>query len=255
MKKAVILVLIYAAMQMAAPFVLMPLAMLFGGMKEFTPEVAVQRLLIPSLLVSIGGMTYYLQRKGYLTAHSRLFTFISGKWLVCVALLGISTIIITDFILSLNPNLPDLMAESFGDMLKNPIGILSLAVIGPMFEELLFRGAVLGELLKRYRPATAIFLSALLFGIIHMNPVQMAGGILIGAVLGWVYWKTRSLIPCMLIHILNNSLSVFLSVRFPEATSVSSLVGTTNYYTLLGASVVLFVLCVLWLNKMPKTSL
>jgi membrane protease YdiL (CAAX protease family) len=250
MKKAVILVLIYALMQVAAPFVLMPLAVLFGGMKEFSPEIAVEKLLIPSLLVSIGSMTYYLQRKGYFAAGSRFLAAVPAKWMVCCALLGISTIVVTDFILSLSPQLPDLMAESFGNMLKNPIGVLSLAVIGPVFEEVLFRGAVMRELLLRYRPATAIFLSAMLFGIIHMNPVQMAGGILIGAVLGWVYWKTRSLIPCMLIHVLNNSLSVFLSIRYPEATSVSSLIGTTNYYVLLAVSVLLFVLCVLWLSRM-----
>ena len=121
------------------------------------------------------------------------------------------------------------MTFSFDILQSGWGGILAIAVIGPVLEELLFRGAITKALLQQYSPTKAILLSALLFGVFHINPAQILPAFLIGILFAWTYYKTASLIPCILMHILNNSLSVFLSTKYPEAENMSDLMDTTSY--------------------------
>ena len=86
-------------------------------------------------------------------------------------------------------------------------GILYGSVFGPLAEEIGFRGVPLGGLLKtRCRPWLAILISAFAFGLLH-GFVGFMGAMLFGIILGWLYWRTGSIIPCIIIHIVNNSLS------------------------------------------------
>lgn len=59
-------------------------------------------------------------------------------------------------------------------------------------------------------PNGRFLVSALIFGIVHGNPVQMFFASILGLVLGWVYYRTGSLLPCMLMHFINNGTSVLL---------------------------------------------
>lgn len=92
---------------------------------------------------------------------------------------------------------------------------LLAAVFAPVFEEWLCRGMVLRGLLSRMKPAWAIVLSALFFALIHMNPWQALNAFVIGVVMGYVYYKTGSLLLTMLIHFVNNGIAVVLS-QFPS---------------------------------------
>lgn len=87
-------------------------------------------------------------------------------------------------------------------------------VAAPATEEVLFRGALLPGLLRNYRPAVAIGQSALLFGIFHFNPAQSLNAFLIGLLLGWVYYRSRSLWLCIGLHGLYNALA-FWANRLP----------------------------------------
>ena len=86
-------------------------------------------------------------------------------------------------------------------------GPLLAIVVGPVCEELVFRGLVLRGLLGRYRPWTAVVVSAASFAAMHLNPAQMPIALGLGALLGWIYMRTRSLGLCVLGHALNNSAS------------------------------------------------
>ena len=83
--------------------------------------------------------------------------------------------------------------------------LLEVSIIGPMVEELLFRGLVF-HLVERDtgKEGAAIFISALLFGIWHGIFVQGVYTFLIGLVLGYLYAKTRKLIWPFLVHLVNN---------------------------------------------------
>ena len=84
--------------------------------------------------------------------------------------------------------------------------ILALVIVAPMTEELLFRGLFMRGFLSRYSPRKAILVSGIFFGLFHLNPWQFVHTTVIGILLGWWFFKTRSLIPCLFGHALNNSL-------------------------------------------------
>ena len=85
---------------------------------------------------------------------------------------------------------------------------LVVAIFAPIFEEWLCRGMVLRGLLTKMKPVWAIVLSALFFAVIHANPWQALNAFLIGLMMGYVYYKTGSLLLTMLIHFVNNGTTV-----------------------------------------------
>jgi sodium transport system permease protein len=84
------------------------------------------------------------------------------------------------------------------------IAALGLALAQAVFEELTFRGFVLTGLRKRFRPGTAIFLSAFLFAVFQMNVFQCVPHFAMGAVLGFVAWRTGSVFPAIVLHFVYN---------------------------------------------------
>ena len=105
------------------------------------------------------------------------------------------------------PGLDDLLSAGWS-------GPILAVVVGPLVEELLFRGVILRGLLGRWKPWTAITVSAVLFAVMHLNPSQVPIALMLGIVLGWVYTRTRSLGLCVLGHALNNA-STYIGSAFP----------------------------------------
>lgn len=107
--------------------------------------------------------------------------------------------------------------ESYNTMMSelfsgNPIILLiTVGVLGPIFEEILFRGIVFRELKLFCKPTLALIIQAVIFGVYHMNPVQSSYAIVLGLIMGFVYEKTKSLIVPILFHIAINSSSSVLS--------------------------------------------
>lgn len=90
-------------------------------------------------------------------------------------------------------------------------GILLFCIFGPIAEEICFRGILLGGLLKmRCRPWIAILITALAFSLVHGFAVKLVGTLLFGIIVGWLYWRTGSIIPCLIVHIVNNSLAYIM---------------------------------------------
>lgn len=103
--------------------------------------------------------------------------------------------------------------------------MLTLAVIsvGPLVEELLFRGVLFSALLRRLHVGWAIFASALLFGLVHLPDFGGAWYavpdlVLVGVVLAWLRLRSGSLWPAVVAHACNNLLGMlvlFASVHHP----------------------------------------
>ncbi len=124
--------------------------------------------------------------------------------------------------------------------------ILMLVVAAPIFEELLFRGIILDGLLKHYSPHKAIIWSAVMFGIVHLNPWQFLAALALGLFMGWIYYRTGSLLATMFIHFVANGTGVFLGwLLVPDATTMRTtreMVGSNAlYFALLGADALLLV--------------
>ena len=164
--------------------------------------------LAASLFLSALLMIWHLVTFGYVRFSPRFFTEVSLGVLVRTAVLIFGSMYVFNVTLDWLP-LPDLMEDTFMDMGNEPLGVLSMALVAPLVEEMMFRGAIQGYLMRRCsNPWTAIVVSALVFGVIHMNPVQVVYATLLGLVLGWIYYRTRSLLPVIAGHVLNNSVAV-----------------------------------------------
>lgn len=108
------------------------------------------------------------------------------------------------------PDLGDLVAASWQ-------GPVLAVVIAPLTEEFVFRGLILRGLLGRWPAGWAILASAALFALTHFNPAQAPVALLLGALLGWIYFRTRSLGLCMFGHALNNATTYLDSFPFEIA--------------------------------------
>jgi CAAX protease family protein len=99
------------------------------------------------------------------------------------------------------------IAESFGAV---PVQILLIVVAAPISEEVCFRGMLFGGLRTRMPRLAAALLSALIFGGLHALTGISAVPPLIafGFVLALLYEKTGSIVPGILLHMLNNSVAL-----------------------------------------------
>ena len=90
------------------------------------------------------------------------------------------------------------------------LGFLFVGVLPGICEEFSHRGLVLGNI-KNDGAVRAILLSALLFGLMHLNIVQLGYAFVVGLVLGTVTLLTRSIFPAMIIHGVSNSINTYIS--------------------------------------------
>lgn len=109
-------------------------------------------------------------------------------------------------------DLPPEMAKDleFLSDVDQPMWLILLATsIAPAFcEEVAFRGFILRGLSRGGRTLLAIAFSSLAFGIMHWIPQQVFNASLIGILLAALTIRSRSLLPAMIFHFLNNGLSV-----------------------------------------------
>ncbi len=89
-----------------------------------------------------------------------------------------------------------------------PLSLLVLAttIVGPLAEELVYRGAVMGAFRAVMSDRWAIVLSALIFGIVHMDVIQGTYAFVLGLILGYLYMKTRNIWCAYLMHMILNFL-------------------------------------------------
>ena len=114
-------------------------------------------------------------------------------------------------------NLPDFgTSEIFMAVKDEPFAWLTLCLVGPLVEELIFREGIARQLRSLgMRTFWAALLSAVAFGIFHMNAAQAVAALLLGTALGLHYFRTNDLRLCLTAHVLNNTLAVIL-LFFPE---------------------------------------
>ncbi len=112
------------------------------------------------------------------------------------------------------------------------LGVFLIGV-GPAFGEELWCRAFLGRgLVGTYGPVRGVLLSSLLFGLMHVEPRQVVYATAIGIVLHFVYLTTRSLWMPILLHLLNNSLSVLASAAAKEAGPGEVATGSVGWWDL-----------------------
>jgi membrane protease YdiL (CAAX protease family) len=189
--------------------------------EESMRAVSAQTPLILFFSVAITIPLYYLI---YRSRKQELLTFLSVRSIGAVSIpiliiFGISLNFLVEWLLALVSQL-ELLAplfERYNELAQFITGgsfilsILAVGLIGPVFEEILFRGLIFGELRKITKVRAALLVQAVLFGVYHLNIIQGSYAFIIGILLGYVYYRSNSIIAPVIVHITINTTSVILS--------------------------------------------
>lgn len=163
-------------------------------------------MIVAQAVFSLITLAVFLKAKWCEVSRSYL---LSRPWgvLIWAAIAALGTLIPSEVLEGLMP-LPDWSDGTLMQMLGSRWGYLVICIFAPLVEELVFRGAILKALLQGYRSHwMAIAVSALIFAVVHANPIQMPHAFLMGLLLGWMYYRTKSVIPGILVHWVNNTMA------------------------------------------------
>ncbi len=136
-------------------------------------------------------LTYHLCAVGF--AICMIANYVSDILLSLFDMVGIKAITDTEYICE--------------NALDIALFYATVAVLPALIEEFAFRGVIL-NLLRKYSDGLAVLISGVTFGLMHGNFAQIPFALVVGLVLGYIMVKTNSLIPGIIIHFLNNALSV-----------------------------------------------
>ena len=129
---------------------------------------------------------------------------------------------------------------------------IAVVVIAPIFEEILFRGYIFDQFERRFAAVgMTIVASGLLFGLYHLNIFQGVFASVLGIVLGFSYYWTRSIWIPILIHFANNLLSYLLGLE-----AVSQWIADVGIFFEIGQAFLAFLVFpfavyTLWTKRVP----
>jgi membrane protease YdiL (CAAX protease family) len=112
---------------------------------------------------------------------------------------------------------PDFLSElveqlKITSVLNGILIILTTIIVAPLVEEMLFRGFLQKVLEESWEDITkAILVTSLFFALVHLNPYWIVQIYLLGMLLGYLSWRTNSIIPGIILHGLNNGFAVALN--------------------------------------------
>ena len=211
MKKAFIYTLIFIGIQFVVGGLVTLAFQLSGG-----TGTGATALMITSAAASIVTVIVFLVAKWAIVSRHWLQT---RPWFVlfwCVVA-SLGALVPSMWLQELMPELPNTAEEAFDMIMKDRLGYFVVGLFAPLTEELVFRGAILKALLQwKPNPWVGIVISALLFALVHMNPAQMPHAVLVGLLLGWMYYRTDSIIPGVVYHWVNNTVAYVMYNLYPD---------------------------------------
>ncbi len=168
-------------------------------------------LLISSILtVLVLILVYKIKKRNY--KEELLINKTSKFNIVFAIILGVACWLFNSGALSLIDE-AGLFSSQFQYMeeVLSPLGsgsvimsIITIGIVAPFAEEFLFRGIIYNTLKKKISIKWTIIIQAVLFGVFHGNLIQGSYATLLGIVFGYVTYKTKSLWPAVIIHMVNN---------------------------------------------------
>jgi CAAX protease family protein len=159
-------------------------------------------LMVPMVIAARRGASF---REALRRLGVRRFPPGALKWML--AAIGTYLLFSVVYVALIGPPKQKDIAESFGAI---PVQILLIVVAAPVSEEVCFRGMLFGGLRERLPRIAAALISALIFGGLHATTGISAVPVLVafGFILALLYEKTGSILPGILLHMLNNSVAL-----------------------------------------------
>ena len=204
----------------AAPFTLATAAGLTAAaiVTIYLTQILLAGLGVPGLLASMVGDALVLLIL-WLVAKERRLTLadfgvrsVRPRFIAAAVLLGMSMWYLTALLVVLiDPPGDPSKLKQFVE--QTPLGptLLALTIFPAVAEELVFRGVLARGLTNRVRPLFAILISAAVFAVYHVFPPQIVSTFALGVVLAFLTLRSRSIVPAVIVHTLNNTIAVVLS--------------------------------------------
>lgn len=226
MRKTILYLFCFLAIQLLISWLVWIIWLLAEGMplatvltmlsKGFSPDAMM--MIVASGAFSMVTVLVFAATKWAPLSRNYLKTYPWGVFFWCI-ILSLGTIIPSIWLQEQMPELPNWMQGTLDGLMAHPVGYLFIGIFAPLAEEVVFRGAILRVLLKRFNfHWVAIAISALLFALAHLNPAQMPHAFLIGLILGWLYYRTGSILPGVVLHWTNNTVAYVLYNLYPAAS-------------------------------------
>lgn len=198
-------------------------AVLIGVLTNITEmasnNIALISMLISTLFIGIPVIIFLKIQKINAVTAFRLNS-ISLKSLFSIILLSIGLIIIIDELDRIvyaffgQPDyLEDIVEQlKITSLFSGLIIVITTAIFAPFVEEMLFRGYLQKVLEDNWQDITkAVLVTSLFFAFVHLNPYWIVQIYLLGLVLGYLAWRTNSIVPGLILHGLNNGFAVALN--------------------------------------------
>ncbi|MAY15655.1 CPBP family intramembrane glutamic endopeptidase [Thalassolituus sp. UBA2009] len=169
-----------------------------------------------SILMKVTNSTY---KDIFHLSSNSIFSTLSFLFIPVSLTIIPSSLWLNDLVMFVTNFLPEnkQSIDSLNNMLSGGVvTIISICVIAPFLEEMLFRGMFLRGFLGHYSPTRSILYSSILFSVVHFNIYQMPTAFLLGCYVGWLYYVTRSLWPCIFAHSLNNAIAYLAFIYWPQ---------------------------------------
>lgn len=226
MKKAIYSFLVFVICQVFAQIIVSAFVSILSI--EPTAETQATTLVVSSALASVATLAIFM-KCGWWTFSMHYVKLRPYATLSISLLLALTLIIPCAWTQELLPESlqEDVMASVFELLLSRPEGYIIIGIIAPVIEEIVFRGAILNHLINigeteenrlfsSHTEAKGIVVTAALFSLVHMNPAQMPHAFVIGLLLGWMYCRTKSVLPGIIYHWVNNTTAFVLAYIFPQ---------------------------------------
>ncbi|MCA9142954.1 MAG: CPBP family intramembrane metalloprotease [Planctomycetaceae bacterium] len=153
--------------------------------------------------------------------------------------------------------LPSFNAEVLSQFAASPWPIVFVAacLFPAIGEEIFCRGFLGRGLVANHGVVAGVLLASLLFGVMHIDPVQSVGAFVLGIGLHFVYLTTRSLLAPMLVHMLNNAFAFWLMQNYTwcPLPGLSPLPDDTPVHTPWGVMITAIVACAALLGVLYQT--
>lgn len=134
-------------------------------------------------------------------------------WLFVTVILSITVVLLTSLFGNSVDNSKTESLQQNINLFTILLGIISAGVISPVYEEIFYRGFMYRWLRNRLGVTVGIVISSLIFTLAHFPTLNaMPVNFINGVMFAWVYEKTGSVIPAIIIHGLVNTIAVLLTV-------------------------------------------
>jgi len=202
------------------------------------------------VMAAIPILMYKLMfKKSFKTTMKHIgFKRISTKSILIIILLGFALYFLNSYIATFFSTIISMFGYeklsfsqsqtniTYGLLLKE---LLLTAILPAICEEILHRGIMLNCAKRTYNPRFCLLISSILFGLTHLNINQFFYAAILGFLMGYVNLVCDSIIPSIIIHFMNNFLSIYFSygnaLDWPLATFIHSV------ETFISSNIVVFV--------------